>query len=844
METAVYESINLPLKKTIKSTFSEYRDLIEIIQFTENVATKIHRITNEAELFAIIAQEFEGSKYNSTILTLTDNKAELEIASSSLFLSEKLKNAERSTQLRLKDYKIDLNKSSIYRHVAREGKTLHVRVSKIIDELLRNSIVRAVSKILGYDNKFCILTPIYQNGEIIGVLAVSSPTLPELFIPSVKNLAQHISVVLELAQESEKRKKAEKILRINEEKLNYLYASMREGVCLHKIIYDKRGSAIDYVILDVNPAYEKITGLEREVAIGARASKLYGTGKPPYLEKYAKVAETGNFTSFETYFPPMDKHFHISVFSPKKGKFVTVFTDISEQNKAAEVLRESEVKYRTLVRNIPGMVYRGRADWSTEIISNSEDICGYSQEEFDSGKINWLDIIHPDDKDKALAEGSQLQLKPNQLIQEYRIIAKEGSIHWVRDQKLSHFEGGVFKGVDGIVFDITKQKRVEDQLQLRQKMDSIGTLAGGIAHDFNNILAIILGNLEILNARSIKLAPVQKECIKNIMVATRRATDLMVKLQSLSNAEVVEKNSIDLYETAKEVFSLIEETTNRVIEKRLDFKPGQYYVRANPSELHQVMLNLATNSIEAIEEKGTKPGDYIRIGAKEYTAVENDRTGLPAGQYIHIFFEDTGRGMSDDVKMKAFEPLFTTKTLTDKKGQGLGLAMVYSIVTRENSGHIDIESTEVKGTTFHVYLPKASKQEQETIPKEDQKTAKGCETILVVDDESMLREAVRTMLEEKGYTVLDAANGEEAMRVYSNQKDTIDLILLDLNMPKMSGQMVLEEISMMKPDAKVIVSSGFGVDQKALPYAKASLKKPYKISDLTKAIRSVLDSCK
>ncbi|MBW1677727.1 MAG: PAS domain S-box protein [Deltaproteobacteria bacterium] len=192
----------------------------------------------------------------------------------------------------------------------------------------------------------------------------------------------------------------------------------------------------------------------------------------------------------------------------KEGNNVGIIgfsVDITDLKRAEEALRESEEIYRSLSNNIPGMVYRGRPDWSTEVISNSEDICGHSAEEFNSQKINWLDIIHPDDKERVLDETVELEKKHMNIVQEYRIIDKGGSIRWVEDHKSSRFKKeGIFQGVDGVVFDITEHKQTEEErrkleAQLHQalKMEAIGTLAGGIAHDFNNVLMGIQGHMSL-----------------------------------------------------------------------------------------------------------------------------------------------------------------------------------------------------------------------------------------------------------------------------------------------------------------------------------------------------------
>ena len=255
-------------------------------------------------------------------------------------------------------------------------------------------------------------------------------------------------------------------------------------------------------------------------------------------------------------------------------------------------------------------------------------------------------------------------------------------------------------------------------------------------------------------------------------------------------------------------------------------------------------MNLGTNSAHAIEERGIKQGDYINISAEEYNAQSEDATGLPAGEYVHILFEDNGLGMPDDIKSKAFDPLFTTKEKGTQKGQGLGLAMVYNIITQKHNGHITIDSVEGKGTTFHIYLPKADPGEQ--LATEDLiETAGGHETILVIEDEKIIRNLVKRILKKYGYNVLTSSDGKKGLEVYKENKDSIDIILLDLTMPEMSGQMVFEEMLKIDPNVKVMISSGHGEEETRkgiLSLAKGYVKKPYKIDELARSIRSILDS--
>ena len=375
-------------------------------------------------------------------------------------------------------------------------------------------------------------------------------------------------------------------------------------------------------------------------------------------------------------------------------------------------------------------------------------------------------------------------------------------------------------------------------------MDSLGTLAGGIAHDFNNILAGIMGYIDMLSLESDGFTETQKEYLKNAEIGCDRATGLIRKFQALSRGSVPEKTTVDIYGVAEKIFDSLDVNTGRIVEKRLDLKPGEFYVLINPSDLNQVFLNLGTNAVQAIEARGIKQGNYIRITAIDYKSGIQDRTGLPEGEYIHIFFEDNGKGMSDEIRKKAFDPLFTTKEKCNKKGQGLGLAIVYNIVTRIRNGYIEIESEEGKGTTIHIYLPKGQPK-KETKAKEVIGIMGGTETMLVVDDEAIILDLVKNILKKYGYNVLTAVDGEKALEIYKEQVDSIDGVILDLTMPKMSGAAAFERMLEINPKVKVIISTGHSEEDSCkgiLSLVKGYVKKPYKLSNLTKTVRTVLDS--
>ena len=323
----------------------------------------------------------------------------------------------------------------------------------------------------------------------------------------------------------------------------------------------------------------------------------------------------------------------------------------------------------------------------------------------------------------------------------------------------------------------------------------------------------------------------QKRFLTNANKACERAGELIKQFQTLSTDTAFELTSVELFEITNEVLNLVTSKQSLKkcrVQKIIIFEPGDFYVKANSNALHRVLLNLAKNAVKAIEAKEYSADDYVKVSAAY------------KGEYVSIVFEDSGTGMSEEVKRKAFEPLFSTRS-KGKGGQGLGLAVVHKIITKDFNGQIDIESAEGKGTAFHILIPRAPK---ETVTQEvDEGDVKGGnETLLIVDDEEMILETLEEILKRFGYTVVTACNGIECVEQYKLHRP--DLIVLDFNMPEMSGQEALQEIVTYDEKAKVILSSGSVDDtwsKSVLSRSQGFLRKPYKLDQLLITIRAILD---
>ena len=397
--------------------------------------------------------------------------------------------------------------------------------------------------------------------------------------------------------------------------------------------------------------------------------------------------------------------------------------------------------------------------------------------------------------------------------------------------------------------DVTERRLLERQIIEMQKMEAVGTLAGGIAHDFNNILTGILGNLDLAQRRVGESSPVSApigECIR----AAERAAQLIRQLLDFSRRSPSERRAVNLGKVVREVVALFSQTIDRRIEITSSIDDALFHAYVDPNQVHQVLMNLCVNardaimeSLDAAEKSGTHPltGYWIYIRA-ENAVVDDDYCRLfpyaRKGRYIRLSIGDNGAGMDDTTQRRVFEPFYTTKKMG--RGTGLGLSTVYGIVKQHN-GWINLESMPGKGTTFCAYFPEAvGAREEEGARQEPERPARGKETVLFVDDEDLIRDLGRQVLETNGYTVHLAEDGKRAIELYAERRGEIDLVILDLTMPVRSGMEVFRAIRAINPRAKVILSSG---NTPSEPVEGAVfLAKPYRADNLTRMVRSVLDA--
>jgi PAS domain S-box-containing protein len=502
-------------------------------------------------------------------------------------------------------------------------------------------------------------------------------------------------------------------------------------------------------------------------------------------------------------------------------------------------LEESERQYRELVENAHEGIWvvdeNGLITFSNQRLSA---ILGY--DEMLGRNINEL---VPSDKKRILLNLLVQNMRGLVAQEEIEMLCNDGKLVSVIISSVPVVEGDRYRGSFAMVTDITDKKRMETKLLHQQKMESIGTMAGGIAHDFNNILTGVLGYASLLKHR-LQEEPETQRFVEIIETSSLRAADLVRQLLAFSRGtqpedlQIVYPNRL-IRETAR----LLESSVGKDVVLELDLDPHIPPIAANSTQVQQAILNLCLNSRDAMPNGGKISISTAEVDLDGDLAPAYQDIAAKPGKYIRIRVADDGSGIAEENLDKIFDPFFTTKEVG--KGSGLGLAMVYGIVQNAR-GYVQVRSEEKKGTEFNLYFRLASGKEQEPALSQLKPGLEGNETILLVDDEPMVRDLGTEILRGYGYQVIEASDGVEALEIFKHKRAEIDLVILDLLMPKLSGKETLERLRQLDSTLKILICSGYGsreLGSKLLDGDRQTplVHKPFKPEELVYAVRKMLD---
>ena len=400
--------------------------------------------------------------------------------------------------------------------------------------------------------------------------------------------------------------------------------------------------------------------------------------------------------------------------------------------------------------------------------------------------------------------------------------------------------GAIVKYV-AVTHDVTHERQLEEQLRQAQKMEAIGRLAGGIAHDFNNLLTVIGGYSGLVQEELAEASPVRAN-VDEIARATRQAAALTSQLLAFSRKQVLIPQVIYPNGLVRAVENILARLVGEDIELRAFLDPDVGDIKADPGQIEQVFLNLAANARDAMPTGGKLTIETSNKILDDGYALKNP--DVRPGEYVRIAVSDTGQGMDPEVLSHIFEPFFTTKA--QGKGTGLGLSTVYGIVT-QSAGHITCDSEPGKGTTFSIYFPRTAEARDRTAARTGERIAVsgGSETILLVEDEEIVRRFTRTVLERNGYTVIAASGGKEALAIVESRECEVALLVTDVVMPQMSGAELAKRLSLVCPKAKVLFASGYTgnviVHHGMLDPGIDFIQKPFRSQEFLAKIREILD---
>jgi len=593
-------------------------------------------------------------------------------------------------------------------------------------------------------------------------------------------------------------------------------------------------------IIAVNNITLELSGRPESALLGKKCYELFHSRDavvPLQDCPLKKMLESSHFETVEMEVELFGGFFLVSstpVFDRRGNldKIIHIATDITQRKKAEEALKETEERFRILLNQGYDGIFIHEDFNILDLNQRMADILGYSLSE----------LLHT-------SIFSHITPASQRLVQEY-IHSRKGGYYEIELLKKNgrvvnaeacgascKFQGREARIV--AIRDITEQKKLQEQLRQAQKMEAIGHLAGGVAHDFNNILSAIIGYAHLTMMKLKSDDPLRMN-IEHILSSSEKAANLTRSLLAFSRKQLIIPKPVDINHIVLNIKKILDRIIGEDIDLKVNFDIEDLIVTGDRGQIEHALMNLATNARDAMPEGGALIMTTRKVDVDD-KFIQIHKEGK-RGTYAAITVSDTGTGMDNKTIENIFEPFFTTKEVG--KGTGLGLAMVYGTIKQHN-GFINVQSEPGKGTTFNIYLPLAEPGVEHTEKKEADTIVSGNENILLIEDNQAVRRSIKDLLEEFGYNVMDAADGDEAIALFRENMGFLHLVISDVIMPRQSGKEVYDELKKERPDVKMLFVSGYSADiltKKGIKGEKINfISKPINPDVFLKKVREILD---